>query len=145
MFLHDQKRLPFALSLYTAMPISDARVLQELLAATESESEPLAWRQAGGRCVSEINGVRLELFPVRSLGIEHLCLCMSVDGHSIYLHQPLNRTLFRREYRSDDDRRLAGLFTALARAAMPPKVRSSSRVPREIAEAMRDVPARQAR
>jgi hypothetical protein len=106
------------------MPITDARVLQELLAATESEKEPLAWREAGGKCVSEINGVRLELFSIRSLGVERLCLCMSCDGHSIYLQQPLNRTLFRRQYRSDDERLLAGLFTALARAAKPSMARS---------------------
>jgi hypothetical protein len=111
------------------MPITDAYVLEFLLAATEARVEPLAWRELGAKQVAEVNGVSLELFQLSSLASERLCLTLSCDGNRAWIEQPLQIAFFRRGYRSEDDRRLAALFDALARAvvAKRPNLSTDSR------------------
>lgn len=101
------------------MPISDAYIVQYLLAGTSEVPAQIYWcekdaDQAG--YVAQLEGVGVILEPVYSRTGSRLVLRFRHHGEEFSIREPAGRGWLGRKFSSEDERHLIGLFRGLIQA-----------------------------
>ena len=99
------------------MAVTDLYVAQYLLSATVEQQRGLQWvSNESGAYRTAANGVEMELFHTHSVGWSGLCLSFQSGDDITYVEEPKPSSFFGRNYRNEEDQRLAEAMQALADA-----------------------------
>ncbi|HEY3442037.1 MAG TPA: hypothetical protein VGK29_14860 [Paludibaculum sp.] len=99
------------------MAVTDLYVAQYLLSATLEKEETLRWiSNDSGAYRSTAHGVDLEMFHTHTMGWSGLCLSFRNGDDMAYIEEPKPSSFFGRNYRNEEDQRLAEAMQALADA-----------------------------
>lgn len=99
------------------MAVTELYVAQHLLSATLEKGRPMRWTcNESGAYRTAANGVDLELFHTHTVGWSGLCLSFQSGDDIAYIEEPKPSSFFGRNYRTEEDMRLAEAMQALADA-----------------------------
>jgi len=102
-----------------AVPISDAYIIQYLLAGTSETPAQIHWFEKDSeqiRYVARVENVDLSLEPVYSRAGSRLVLRFRYDGEEFGISEPAGCGWLGRKFSPEDDRRLVTLFRELFEA-----------------------------
>lgn len=99
------------------MAVTDLYVAQYLLSATLEHERPLHWvSNESGAYRTAAHSVELELFHTHTMGWSGLCLSFRNGADTAYIEEPKPSSFFGRNYRNEEEMRLAQALQALADA-----------------------------
>jgi hypothetical protein len=98
--------------------LTDSYILHYLIQRTNDIVAPLRWREREqGGWEARAEGVRLELELLHDRAGSRWLLILRLGEDRTELPEPLNRALFSRKYRSEEEREVAESLRSLAQAA----------------------------
>lgn len=99
------------------MAVSEGYVIEYLLRETEAGPANVEWLEGEAGGYSTIfNLVRLQLYSVQSMSGVRLCLEFGLGHDTVYIQEPCKVAIFGRQYRNEDEERVAELLHLLSAA-----------------------------